>query len=138
MKKEYSGIEFISLHSYYFSHLTLNKGMQSSTDNADLRDDSMKWKSAGPSTKSDSKMTIGIQRCGEGQRKREKGMLREVITYRHWGDLKTVTKCSPHNILHSECAPNQLRIRISSFQVLWNVKVGFQEKVEYKQPILRN
>lgn len=60
MKKEYSAIEFISLHSYYFSHLTLNKGMQSSTDNAGLRDDSMKWKSAGPSTKSDSKMKIGI------------------------------------------------------------------------------
>lgn len=53
MKKEYSGTEFISLHSLYFSHLSLNKGMQSGTDNEGLRDESMKWKSTSPSTKSD-------------------------------------------------------------------------------------
>lgn len=53
MKKEYSGTEFISLHSLYFSHLRLNKGMQSGTDNEGLRDESMKRKSTSPSTKSD-------------------------------------------------------------------------------------
>lgn len=53
MKKEYSGTEFISLDSLYFSHLSLNKGMQSGTDNEGLRDESMKWKSTSPSTKSD-------------------------------------------------------------------------------------
>lgn len=53
MKKEYSGTEFISPHSLYFSHLTLNKGMQSSTDNEGLKDESMKQKSTSSSTKSD-------------------------------------------------------------------------------------
>lgn len=42
MIRECSEIEFIPLHSLYFSHLTLNKGMQSRTDNADFSNDNMK------------------------------------------------------------------------------------------------
>jgi hypothetical protein len=67
--------EFISLHSLCFSHLTLNKGMQSSTDNEDLREESIKRKSTSPSTKSDD---------GETERKRERRIWRDTITFGHW------------------------------------------------------
>lgn len=54
------------LHSLYFSHLTLNTGILSRIDNANLSDNNMKWSFIGSTTKSDSKMKLEFRGGAEG------------------------------------------------------------------------
>lgn len=108
MKKEYGRNGFFIFYNLYFSDLILNKGMQHKMNNADLSDNNMKHGFADPTTKSDSKMKLELRGDGGGRVEDIGRMMREVTILSIRRDLRTVTKCLPHHILHSECSPNQL------------------------------